>query len=222
MADLTEFDPSGYTNFGDAYNLAIRQIARQKLGLDSQKNLGVDRVNQDFTKNSFDLGDQRDKAIVSLKDNLASNGIGRSGANLTGQKDIQEGYLKSYDALQTQRNRSIEDLIRSIQDAHQGLLDKEEQLGFQKTEAERNKALQDAQVQAAGQVNQSQLNFQQPYVTSTGDYVSASQVEAPSPAPTQSVYSPPPVAVTQAAAKQSAPKKSNPYAGVSTKGKLKV
>lgn len=173
--DVTQFDPSGYTDFNDAYNLAIRQIARQKLGLDSQQQGGVDRLNQDFTKNSADLGESRDKSITSLQDNLASNGIGRSGANLTGQRDIQQGYLKSYDSLQTQRNRSIEDLIRSVQDAHQGLLDKEEQLGFQKTEAERSKALQDAQLQAAQQVNQAQLNSQQPYITSTGDYVTPDQ-----------------------------------------------
>ncbi len=175
MVDLSpqvEFDPSNSINFADAVEAAKRHIARQKLGLQSQLQTGLSRYGEDFNTASQGLGESRDRASTSLTDNLASNGIGRSGINVKGQADIQGDYLKNYAQLQSQRNRSVEDLIKQITDAHQGLLAQEEQLNFQQVAAQRQKALEDSMVQAAQGVNQAQVNAQQPVVTSTGAYVS--------------------------------------------------
>ncbi len=177
LSPQVQFDPSGSINFQDAVEAAKRQISRQRLGLESQLQSGLSRYGQDFNTASTNLGESRDKAITGINDNLASNGIGRSGINVKAQADTQKDYLKNYADLQTQRNRSVEDLIKQIQDAHQGLLAQEEQLNFQQVAAQREKALQESLVQAAAGVNQAQVNSQQPVVTSTGAYVSPNQAQ---------------------------------------------
>ncbi len=159
-----------YTDFNSAYQSAMRDIARQRAGLSNFQNVSGNRLNQDFSQGLEGLGRGRDESLKSLAEYLSSNGILRSGANIERQGEINQDYGRNVVNLNQGHTRDIEDLISKVTQAGQGLLQREEGLGFQKAQNDAQVALQSAQQQAQA------LASSQPQYNPDGTY------SAPSPA----------------------------------------
>lgn len=161
-------------DYGSDFAAAMRAIARQRAGLADLQSRTTNRLNEDYTTGTENLGRERDRTVKNLQDYLATNGNLLSGANVAEQGNIAEDFVRNIVEMTRGRSRDLEDLISQITSSNQNLLGQEESLQFNKAQADAQAALQSAQQQAAA------LAASQPVYQPDGTY-SVPQIGAGSP-----------------------------------------
>ncbi len=157
-------------DFNQAFEQAMRDIARSKTGLNSLQSQQTERFNQDYSQGLQSLDRNKTDTLAALRDRLASQGILRSGINVDEQGKVQQNYLENLQGLTNTKTRGLEDLNVSVTNALQDLLSKEESLNFQRNSANVQSGLASAQEQAGLQALQSGAGGIGPSFSPTGQY----------------------------------------------------
>lgn len=154
--------------FNPAFAQTMREIAARRLGINSLEEVGNRRINEDYGTALGSLDRGKTDVLNRLKTGLADRGILYSGANIKKQGEIQEDYSRSRGELDTQKNRSIEDLVRDLNNQRQELSNIEERATIDKNredvQAQLQQALQEAQAKILAE-----LQKMQPLFSPTGE-----------------------------------------------------
>ena len=145
-------DPSEGTDVWRPFDpeiAAIRRRLQEQRGLlQSQFSAGQQRINEDYQTQTDELGRQRTDAIDLLQDQLAGQGILKSGINLEEQGEIGQDYQRFLGQLGQMRNRSLEDLQGALSQGLQGVASEEQRLAFEEARLAHQQQLEEAQRQA--------------------------------------------------------------------------
>lgn len=138
--------------FNAEFEALLRQLAGEQSRAVSGANIGLSRLTQDFRQGVGDLERSRVENIDTLRNNLGSQGILRSGINIEEQGNINQDFGRGINYLGQQFARGQEDIQRGASDF---LSQIQEQLGIAqagatRTEAERQlqEALEQARLEA--------------------------------------------------------------------------
>lgn len=178
---------TGWDSFNPQYAAAMRDIARQRAGMLDMQNRSTTRLNEDFSLGLENLGRNREQAVGTLQDNLASNGILRSGINLEQQGRINEGFLRDVNNTTQTRTRALEDLMVELTAANQNLFAREEQLNFQRAEADTETKLKQAAEEAQISSQNQALAQAQPVYSPDGTYRAQGAPQQPAQQPGQPI-----------------------------------
>lgn len=162
------------------YQNQYRALDEQKLKAQSDTDLMMQRLKQAVEENQRQLGEGQTRAMQSVEDRMASQGILRSGITAAEQGKIGDEYTQRVNALQTGASQQQDDLQRQLQDAFQQITNQRGQLqaeeATRRSQAEQEAARQNAEQQARYEQEmaawkQSQAQQQtQPRPTPTGQY----------------------------------------------------
>lgn len=184
----------------DALRRRLLEQAEQDEAINRQErdlNMGVQRGESDlmlanqrdeseYGRNVAELGQQHTRALTGHDEQMADQGIVRSGMNLTGRGRIGENFAKNSEALARRLSGSKEDRARQLQqmkaDQQMKLGDLNVDRARIKTDREQQKAVDDAErsaEQVAAQAEQTRIQQEeaarlaalQPQYTPTGQFL---------------------------------------------------
>jgi hypothetical protein len=155
--------------------------------------LADQRDESDYNRSVYDLGRQRDETLTHSDENMADQGILRSGANLVSRGRIGEEYGRNSEALARRLSTGKEDRARQLQQMREDTQRRLDELKLDKarvtTDREQQKAIDEAEssaAQVAAQAEQARQQQEeaarvaaaQPQYTPTGQYLPPDPTES--------------------------------------------
>lgn len=91
-----------------------QQFSRQRLGLQSEAELNTRRLNEDYGTTTRLLGEQRDRDVRDVGDQIASNGLFNSGIRIDAQGNVVRQHGEQLADITQVRTRGLEDIERGL------------------------------------------------------------------------------------------------------------
>lgn len=170
--------------FNEQYDQQYRALEGQQQQAQSDTDLIIQRLKQAQEEGQANLGQNRDTALQSVQDRMASQGILHSGITANEQGKVGQEYAQRIQQLTQSGQQQEEDARRQLQQMLQGFAQQRSGLQEQQAREQQQAAQQAAQQNAANQAQyeqaQQQYNQQmdaysrslraQPSSTPTGQY----------------------------------------------------
>lgn len=91
-----------------------QEFARRRLGLQSEADIGRQRINQDYGLNNQLLQEQNVRGQHNVGDQLASQGLFNSGIRINEQGNVQRQTNEQLGQMDLSRGRGLEDISRNL------------------------------------------------------------------------------------------------------------
>lgn len=156
--------------FNPAYAARMRQLQQQRAGLNSQMELGERRLGENYAFNMDALQRALDRNLEGNEQNMADQGILRSGINVRQQGRIGEDHQRGVSELAMQVARQREDMQRAYASSEQDIFNQIEQLEFQRAQEEAQQRREEEMRNAEMEAMQKALENMQPVMDSAGRY----------------------------------------------------
>lgn len=165
-----------------------RRLNEQMGAIDVEAQAAQRRLNEMFQFNQEGLESSHERARRQLLDQLAAQGILKSGINISEQEELGQDFQRALQQLQMGVNNSMADIMSQANARRQGLMGQQEMLNFMQAQGAAQYQQQEAMRQAQAEANQRALqNWQsligtlQPHVTPEGKIQPTGNVKGDKP-----------------------------------------
>ena len=152
--------PLDYSQFDPETAAVLRRIQEAELGINSDQELGLRRIGEDFANSRLNITRAGQEAGKSLAEQMADRGLTYSGINVGERGKIEQNTLRSLGDLESSGRRSIEDLIRDVTAQRNDLLKQSEDIRFEGARRQIQAELQAALAEAQKKANEELLKMQ--------------------------------------------------------------
>ncbi len=182
MAQQSAFDP--------VYESTVNTINKNLAGLQSSRDLGIQRTTEDYDKQVGETGKSNERTLNALQEKLANQGIRHSGINVAEQGKVGEQYQTQLASLAQNKQRSLEDIARDFTTRQAGYQDQLAQAEASKAEKETERQKQIAADEAQATSAKTMADQQRQWMADLQAQI-LQQVQ-PQPTPTGQMKPPPP------------------------------